>query len=138
MKTRTLLWGPLWTLFVAGILQAQVIVANNNVKISEIKKSDVHDIFTGASNTFGNGARAVPATLKSGPIHDEFLKEFIGKNDTAFRAAWRALVFSGQGTMPQSFDTEAELLDYVASKPGAIGYVGPSTTSDKVKTLPIK
>jgi hypothetical protein len=52
--------------------------------------------------------------LKSGAVHDEFLTEYIGKNDTAFRASWRSLVFSGQASMPKSLDSEAAVVEYVA------------------------
>jgi len=31
--------------------------------------------------------------------NEEFLQAYIGKNDTAYRAGWRSLVFSGQATM---------------------------------------
>lgn len=127
-----------WVLLGSLGARAQVIVVNNTVTVSEISKSDVRDIFTGAATTFKNGSRALPATLKSGPLHEEFLKSYVGKDNTAFRAAWRATLFAGQATIPPSFDTEADLIDYVASKPGAIGYVSTAPASGKVKSLTVK
>ena len=62
----------------------------------------------------------------------------IGKSDTAFRAGWRSLVFSGQAAMPRSLDSETALVDYVAATPGAIGYVTESTAHGKVKTLAVR
>jgi len=76
--------------------------------------------------------------LKAGAVQSAFLGEFIGKSDTAFRAGWRSLVFSGQGAMPKAFDSEAALVEYVAVTPGAIGYVSKSTAHEKVKTLAIR
>ena len=61
----------------------------------------------------------------------------MGKGDAAFRAAWRSLVFAGQGSMPKTFDTEAALIEYVAATPGAIGYVGKDP-GDSVKKLNVK
>ena len=121
-----------------GAAQGQVIVVNRNVKVSEISKAEVRDIFTGAAANFKDGSRAVPATLKSGPAQDGFLKNFLSKSDAAFRAGWREIVFSGQGTMPKTFPSPAALVEYVASVPGAIGYVDPGTSTANVKVLEVK
>jgi len=137
-NSKALLSAAVWTLFGLGTVQAQVIVANQSVKIAELSKSDIRDIFTGASSTFKDGSPAVPVTLRSGPVQDSFLKSYVGKGDAAFRATWRTLVFAGQGMMPKSFDTESALLDYVASVPGAIGYIGASTEHGKVKSLTVR
>jgi hypothetical protein len=76
--------------------------------------------------------------LKSGSAHDEFLSEYVGKNDTAFRASWRSLVFSGQATMPKSLDSEAAVVEYVAHNAGAVGYIGKATPHDGVKVLSVR
>jgi hypothetical protein len=55
----------------------------------------LRDVFTGAASSLKDGSKVTPVMLKSGGARDEFLSEFIGKNDTAFRASWRSLVFSG-------------------------------------------
>ena len=113
-------------------------MVNSSVKIDEISKAELRDIFTGAASNFKDGSRAVPVQLKGGAVHEAFLKTYVGKNDAAFRAVWHVLVFSGQATMPRSFDTEAALLEYVARVQGAIGYVGSSTEPGKAKSLTVK
>jgi ABC-type phosphate transport system substrate-binding protein len=48
-------------------------------------------------------------------------------------------VFTGQGSMPKTFDTESALMEYVAATPGAIGYVGASAANHEgVKTLAVR
>jgi hypothetical protein len=76
--------------------------------------------------------------LKQGGAHEEFLSEFIGKNDTAFRATWRSLVFSGQASMPKSLDSEAAMVEYVARNAGAIGYISKATPHEGVKVLAVR
>jgi hypothetical protein len=44
--------------------------------------------------------RFTPVLLKAGTSNDEFLSAYVGKTDSAFRASWRSLVFSGQATLP--------------------------------------
>jgi len=134
---------PVFLLVAAAALfaapaQAQTIIANPSVKSADISKSDLRDVFTGAASSLKDGSHVTPILLKGGPAHDAFLAAFIGKSDTAFRASWRSLVFSGQATMPKSVDSEAAMVDFVAHNPGAIGYIGKSTPHDGVKTLEVR
>ena len=121
-----------------GRLQAQVIViANPSVRATEVSKSDLKDVFTGASTSLGGG-NVVPILLKGGTTHEEFLQVYIGKNDTAYRAGWRSLVFSGQASMPKSLDTDAAVVEFVAHNAGAVGYIGKATPHEGVKVLVVK
>jgi ABC-type phosphate transport system substrate-binding protein len=124
-----------------GIAKAQdvVVVVNKSVKSADVSDGDLKDVFSGDKSSLKDGSHITPVTLKGGPAHEAFLKKYLGKNDAAFRAAWRSLVFTGQGSMPKTFDTEAALMDYVAATPGAIGYVGASAANHEgVKTLAVK
>jgi len=126
-------------LIFAQRVQAQVIViANPGVKASDVSKNDLRDVFTGASTSLKDGGNVTPILLKAGPAHEEFLQSYIGKNDTAFRAGWRSLVFSGQATMPKSLDSDAAVADFVAHNAGAIGYISKASPHDGVKTLAVK
>ena len=127
-------------LFVSAIAFAEdaVVIANKNISVSEISSSDLRDIFNGDKSTLGPGTHVAPVTLKGGPVHEAFLKTHLGKSDAAFRAAWRSQVFTGQGSMPKTFESEAAMIDYVAATPGAIGYVSKTTAHEKVKTLAVK
>lgn len=126
-------------LALASHAQAQVVViANPSVKAADVSKSDLRDVFTGASSSLKDGSHVTPVLLKQGGAHDEFLSTYIGKNDTTFRASWRSLVFSGQATMPKSLDSESAVVDYVAHNAGAIGYIGKATPHEGVKVLSVR
>ena len=119
--------------------QAQVIViANPGVKATEVSKNDLRDVFTGAATALPGGGNVVPILLKAGTVHEEFLQAYIGKNDTAYRAGWRSLVFSGQASMPKSLETDAAVVEFVAHNNGAIGYIGKATPHEGVKVLAVK
>ena len=124
------------SLFAVRARAQAVVIANPGVKSSEVSKNDLKDVFTGASTSLGGGS-VTPILLKAGPAHDEFLSAYVGKNDTAFRAGWRSLVFSGQATMPKSLDSEAAVVEYVAHNAGAIGYVCKATPHEGVKVLAV-
>lgn len=123
----------------ASHARAQVtVIANNSVVASSISQTDLHDIFTGSASSIKGGGQVSPALLKSGPAHEAFLNKYVGKSDAAFRAAWRRLLFSGQSTMPKILDSDAEMVGYVASTPGAIGYIGSGSPHPGVKTLAVR
>jgi len=125
-------------MLLAAKSQAQVVViANPGVKATEVSKNDLKDVFTGASTSLG-GASVVPILLKAGTAHEEFLQAYIGKNDTAYRAGWRSLVFSGQATMPKSLDGDTAVVEFVAHNAGAIGYIGKASPHEGVKVLAVK
>jgi len=126
-------------LVLGAALRAQdvIIVANGNVPVASITETQLRDIFTGARTRFENGPRAVPVVLRGGPAHEVFLHRHVGDTPDEFRVRWRKAVFTGQGSMPREFATEAELLNYVESTPGAIGYVSRMQGTAGVKTLAI-
>ena len=126
------------SIFVAQAHAQAIVIANPGVKSADVSKGDLRDVFTGAASSLKDGSHVTPVLLKSGPAHDEFLSEYIGKGDTAFRASWRSLVFSGQATMPKSLDGDAAVVEYVAHNPGAIGYIGKASPHEGVKVLAVK
>jgi ABC-type phosphate transport system substrate-binding protein len=115
-----------------------VVIANPTLKAMDISSADLHDVFTGTASTLKDGSHVTPVLLRAGVVNDSFLTLYVGKSDSAFRANWRSLLFSGQGVMPRTLDSEAAVVDYVAHNPGAIGYIAKTTPHEGVKTLSVK
>jgi len=139
MKKYIIIFLIMITLISASAARSQVIViANAGVKASEISKGDLRDVFTGATTALPGGGSVVPVLLKAGTVHEEFIKAYIGKSDTAFRAGWRSLVFSGQASMPKSLDGEAAVVEFVLHSGGAVGYISRATPHEGVKVLTVR
>jgi ABC-type phosphate transport system substrate-binding protein len=134
----TFLLGAFASIFSVHAQAQAIVIANPSVKAADVSKSELRDVFTGAASSLKDGSHVTPILLKGGAVNDEFLTTYIGKNDTAFRASWRSLVFSGQGSMPKSLDSEAAVVDYVAHNAGAIGYISSATPHEGVKVLAIR
>jgi ABC-type phosphate transport system substrate-binding protein len=115
-----------------------LVIANPGVKAADVSRSDLRDVFTGASTSLKDGSHVTPVLLKQGEANTEFLSAYVGKSDAAFRASWRSLVFSGQASMPKSLDGDAAVVEFVAHTPGAIGYIGKSTPHPGVKVLSVR
>lgn len=115
-----------------------VVIANSSVTTAEISSAELRDIFTGAASSLKGSGQVAPVLLKGGPAHDDFLTAYIGKSDAAFRAGWRSLLFSGQSAMPKTFDSDADVVEYVARTRGAVGYISRSSPHTGVKTLAVR
>jgi hypothetical protein len=118
--------------------RAQLIIANSSVKSADVSKGDLKDVFTGAASSLKDGSHVTPVLQKPGAASEEFLAAYIGKADAAFRATWRSLVFSGQGTMPKTVDSDAAMVAFVGATPGTIGYISKAAAHEGVKVLPVK
>jgi len=139
MKQLAVLLCAALSLLACRQVHAQVLViSNSSVKAADVSTADLRDVFTGASSTFKDGSHVTPVLLKSGPVSDGFLALYVGKSDSAFRANWRSLLFSGQGVMPRTLDSDAAMVEYVAHTPGAIGYIAKSTPHEGVKALVVR
>lgn len=138
MRRTSIVFLSVSAILLAGcIVHAQeiMIVAHPAATVTEISRDQLRDIFTGARTRFGDGSRAVPVLLKGGPVHEVFLSRIVGDNPDEFRVRWRRAVFTGQGAMPKEFQSEGALLEYIASTPGAIGYVSRVPNPAAVKLL---
>ncbi len=119
----------------AARAQDVLIVTNKSVAISQLTSSQIRELFTGAKSRFSDGSRAIPVILRGGPVHEVFLHRQLGQTPEEFRVQWRKLVFTGQGSMLKEFASEAAMLEYISTTPGAIGYVSRVTNPDAVKIL---
>ena len=121
----------------AGAGAQVIVIANTSVKAAGVSKDDLKDVFTGNATTLKDGSKVVPVLLKDGPANEAFLKEYVGKADTAYRAGWRSLVFSGQASMPKSLDDDAAAVAFVSHTPGTIGYIDKGSPHEGVKVLEV-
>jgi hypothetical protein len=121
----------------APVSAADVQVIANTSVAGELSAADVKDIFLGTKESVG-GTAVVPVLASGGAAHEAFLKAYVGKSDQALRNHFKSLVFTGKGSMPKSFASEAEVMKYVASTKGAIGYVSGGAELAGVKKISVK
>ena len=125
-----MMFGPVHAL--AGNVR---IIANRSVRAEAISASEIKSIFLEERNSLHDGTHVEAVLSRGGPAHEAFLRDYLGKNDDALQNYYRALVFTGKGSMPKGLHSDAEVMAYVAKTRGAIGYVCPTVPVDGVKTL---
>ncbi len=112
------------------------IIANPNVKADTISVRELQGIFLGERTSL-EGVHVEPVFEKDGPVHETFLRQYLGRSSDDLQRYYLALQFSGRGTMPTTVASDAEVVAYVAGTRGAIGYVSAGTNAEGVKTLTV-
>jgi hypothetical protein len=114
------------------------IIANQSVGTSAVSADELKGVFLATKTSFGDGSHVEPVLEKGGPTHEAFVKEFLGKTDSALQTYYRSLVFTGKASMPKTLGTDVEVVGYVAKTKGAVGYVSVGAATAGVKTLEVK
>ena len=114
-----------------------MVICNKSVPESSLTKSELRNIFLGKKQEWSTGDSIIPVTLKKGEAHKAFCKIYLIKSPSQFIAYWKKMLFTGKGMIPKSFDNEKEMVDFIATTKGAIGYVSAGQTHDHVKVLQI-
>jgi ABC-type phosphate transport system substrate-binding protein len=117
---------------------AVVVIAHPAVAVTSLPRADVRAFLLGTNTNWPSGGGAVRlAVLTSGPAHEAAMADIVGRTPAQFDNHWKRLVFTGGGAMPHLGRNEAEVVAYVASTPGALGYVGPAALTDAVKRIDV-
>ena len=128
-------------LFGAGRLSAQgyIVVVNAANPISTLSKSTANDIFLKRSVRWDDGQAAAPVNLdRASAARDAFSRAVHGKSASAVESFWQEQIFAGKETPPPTRSSDADVLAFVRSKPGAIGYVsGSAVLGTDVKAVRI-
>lgn len=116
--------------------QAEVVVVVNPKNAAAVKSDDVAAIYKGSSSAFPGGGAAVPAALPEGnATRDQFMGKVLGKTDAQYKAILARVTFSGKGTPPREFGSDAEVKKFVAANPDAIGYIDKASVDGSVKVV---
>lgn len=113
------------------------VIANSSVTVDTISAGEIQKVFLEQNNSLHDGTHVEPVLERSGPVHEAFLQQYVGRTDNDLQNYYRVLVFTGRGSMPKQLSSDAEVVAYVARNRGAIGYVSAETSTEGVKTISV-
>ncbi len=119
----------------AHALAAPAIIGHKGIAAEKLDAVTLKSVFLGKKVAWDGAGRITIAALKAGPLAEEFCKSRLEMNVSSFTNHWRRLAMTGGGIAPKFFETEAELLKFVAETPGAIGFVDQPNANDTVAAL---
>lgn len=126
------------TILLAGILAPPVhaqsfqVVVHESNPVRSLSAHQLSKLFLKKVTRWNDGREIEPVDLDDeSRVREAFSDSVHGKDVASVKSYWQKMIFSGRATPPPELSGDAEILAYVRSHPGAIGYVrsGASTGS---------
>ena len=101
-----------------------IIVVNAANSVSTMKREHLAKIFLRQIETWNDGQEILPVDqIDRSPARAAFARRIEGQSVSALRRYWQERIFTGNESPPPERVTDADVLTYVRSNAGAIGYV---------------
>jgi len=98
-----------------------VVIGNSNVPKMDVQT--VQKVYTGRFVSV-DGVSISPVSAKSGTlIRNRFLQDFMNQDEEKYTGYWTVRRYVGKGTPPNELGSPEEVINYVQSTPGGVGYI---------------
>ena len=126
--------------FAVVTAQAQYkVIVNNSNTVSSLTKSEVSNYLLKKRTKWRSGTSIAPVDLSSkSSVRATFSKAVHRKTTAQVRAFWQQSVFSGKATPPREMKSDTEVVKFVKTNKGAIGYVSAGANTTGVKVISVK
>lgn len=132
----------LFSLVVALLISAPVfadiaVIVNPANPVATLSEDDVRRIFMGRMRLFPDSNESVEALdqEEESAAFGDFYQAIARLTPAKLKRQRASYLFSGKGRLPTTLKDDAAVLEYVASHPGAIGYVTQEKLDTRVKTV---
>lgn len=125
--------------FFSAQSKAATLIANVSVADSSLSKKSLRRIFIMRQTKWPAGTPIKVFVMEQGSdVHRIFCKSVLGLFPYQLERQWNKLVYSGLGEAPGVVSNDQEMIERVATTPGAIGYVNEFEPTDGVKVVTIE
>lgn len=116
------------------------VIVHASSSASDLERAEVARFFLRQSLKWSDGHPVLPVDQSArSPIRDAFSRGVLKQPLPAVETYWQRQIASGRAVPPPVKTSDAEVLAYVASTPGAIGYVvGGMNLTPGVKLVKLK
>lgn len=113
----------------------QSVVVIGHAALDKLDAATLQRVFTGRVVELG-GIVVTPVNVSMGsPIRTRFLQTYLNQDDEKYLAYWTVRRYIGKGAPPREFTSTSEVIRYVQSTPGAIGYVDEASLTPGLNVL---
>lgn len=116
----------------------RVIVHPEN-EVTGLRRDFVADVFLKKTTRWADGEVARPVDLSiDSTVRRRFTQDALERSVTAIKHHWQRALFSGRDVPPPELATEKDVVEYVKTHRGAIGYVSPAADVSGVKVVAVE
>ncbi|SEF69808.1 hypothetical protein SAMN04487953_10478 [Billgrantia desiderata] len=113
-----------------------MLIAHPQVANTALTRDTTRAIFAMRQRSWPDGQAVRVFVLPNNhPVHARFAKERLTVYPHQLQLAWDRMVFSGTGQAPSQVDNQIEMLERVATTPGALGYLEREYLDDRVQVV---
>jgi hypothetical protein len=115
------------------------VISNQKGSPESMKFSELKSIFMGEQQRWRSGIKVTIALMKANTLAGKNTsKKVYGMSGDELNKFWLALVFQGKAQAPSFFNSAAELENFVAQNPGAIGILDQVDPNEDIKTVMVE
>ena len=108
----------------AAHAQDFTVIVNASNPVSSLPRDDVAKLFLKKTVAWESGKAVAPVELPpAAKAREEFARAVLNKSISQVKSYWQQQIFSGRDVPPPEKQTENDVVAFVRSNPGAIGYV---------------
>ncbi len=117
----------------------QDLIAHRDADVETLTRNEARLFFTMRLKNWPNGTLVKVFVLPdNNALHNRFSNEVLGLYPYQLRRVWDRQIFSGTGQAPTTVSSEQEMLDRVATTPGAIGYADGPIENPSIRLLEVR
>lgn len=136
MRVRLLIASCVFSLFARSAAAAELlVVVKADCAVSRLGRDEVVNIFMGRYRMLPNGVPALPIDQFEKAERALFYRKLLGKELAEVNAYWARLVFSGKISPPKLAGQSTDVVDWVGSQAGAVGYIRREQLDARVKAV---
>lgn len=123
----------------AARAQEFTVIVNAANPVTSMSRADVAKLFLKKTAAWESGTPAAPVELPgTAKAREAFAREVLNKTVSQVKSYWQQQIFSGRDVPPPEKPTENDVVAFVRSNPGAIGYVSRGVDIGRgVKTISV-
>jgi len=110
-----------------------VVIGNSNVP--KMDAATIQKVYTGKFISVA-GVNVTPVGVKPGmAARNRFLQEYLNQDEEKYTAYWTVRRYIGKGAPPAELASAADVINYVLSTPGAVGYIDEAELKQGVNVV---
>lgn len=99
------------------------LVLIGNAGVPKLDTTTAQRLYTGRAVEVNGVAIVVANTSSGSKLRERFMDTVMNQDDNKYVAYWTVRKHVGKGTPPRELKTAAEVVEFVQTTPGAVGYI---------------
>jgi hypothetical protein len=115
------------------------LVAHPQNPAASLEREFLADAFLKKAIRWPSGDTIQPVDLRAdAPARARFTEQVLRRSIAAVRSYWQQRIFTGRGVPPPELESDAAVIQYVQTHPGAVGYVSDRADVGAVKIIAVR